>query len=388
MLVLTMTQAFNLLSQLGVEQFQIFSAEQRALDVSLGEAFDRDSISWSMLSGTLFAGILGLAAPWLVGLFSTGFSVDEQMDALRIFYPLLLQVCVAPAMFVVKQQMLLADKKLLATILGWSLGAAQLVVLVFCFVCSIVDVNYVSSSTGVFSLILCGVIVWFWSGTQVFKRLPDLNRLWPFIKASASMRSTHSIHNFFVVLITNNALSVGVEGTLSVFQYVKRVADGLASVSFAPHAAVFHARQAEAWAREQKVAFFENVQHYLQTSFLALLILSLGAVVVAAIAILWFGMVPSMMSTNNLCLFVLMLLWQLMISVETVPVGVIMMEKRSLQVFCVNAIFLLMLFILTHDLMRSSMTGLKIGGVLLVSQALSFCIFSFLAIRLFRLKYR
>lgn len=387
MLVLAMTQALNLLSQLGVEQFPIFSAERRVLGASSGDAFDRDSIGWSMLSGLLFSGLLSIAAPWLVGLFATGFSGDEQVDALQIFYPLLLQVCVAPAMFVLRQQMLLADRKLLATMLGWSLGAVQLLVLLFCFLCSIADVNFVAVSTGVLSLIFGGIAVWFWSGAQVYRRLPDFKSLWPFIKASVTMRCTHSVHNFFVVLLTNNALSAGAEGTLSVFQYVKRLADGLTSVTFVPHAGVYHARQAAAWAEGGIPAFVSNVEHYFKTSLVALLLM-LAALLSVGGAVLWSGDELKILSLENAGLFCLMLLWQAVIAVETIPVGVITMAKQSLQILCVNMIYVAMLFMLTRILPSTSMTGFQIGGALLASQLLSLCLFTLLAVRIFRLKYR
>ncbi|MGI9141988.1 MAG: hypothetical protein ACR2IJ_02250 [Fluviibacter sp.] len=387
MLVLAMTKACNLLSQLGVEQFPIFSAERRALGASLGDAFDRDSIGWSMLSGLLFSGLLSLAAPWLVGLFATGFSRNEQIDALQIFYPLLLQVCIAPAMFVLRQQMLLADRKLLATILGWSLGAVQLVVLLFCFVCAIGDVNFVAIGTGVLSLVFAGVAVWLWSGSQVYRRLPDFKTLLPFVRASVTMRCTHSVHNFFVVLLTNNALSSGAEGALSIFQYVKRLADGLASVTFVPHAGVYHARQAAVWAEGGSTAFVSNVEHYFKTSLVALLLMLATTLSVGG-AVLWSGDGFKILTLENAGLFCLMLLWQAVIAVETIPVGVITMAKQSLQILCVNMIYVAMLFMLTHILPSASMTGFQIGGALLVSQLLSLCLFTLLAVRIFRLKYR
>jgi hypothetical protein len=218
--------------------------------------------------------------------------------------------------------------------------------------------------------------------------VPNLQLLAPFVRASVALRFTHSIHNFLVVLLTGYALSGGVSGTVATFQYVKKVADGLASISIGPHLVVYHAAQASAWMNGSRQKFLQNIRLYLYASMPLLL-----AVVSILMLALYTGegylAMPQLQSlTRHTHLLLVLIAWQVLIALETIPVGVLVIERRPLAMLIVNGLYIAAFFAAVNLILPRPYAGVSVATASLACQLLSSMMFALLAFRFFKLKFR
>lgn len=387
MLSFVVAQAFVLLSQLGVEQYAVFSAEHATVSEQAGKSFDRQCLSWSLMFGTGFAGLLAVFLPSIVGMFAAGFSAAAQAEVLHTVYPLLLQVALAPMLYVLRQQLLMQGRAKLSILLNSTFSMVQLLVLAGGWVSGQLSPAILATLVGLGSL-LAATSALFSSGPlrDQFAR-PDWYRLWPFIRASAALRFTHSIHNFLVVLLTNSALSGGVPGTVSLFQYVKKIADGISSVAIGPHLQVYHAAQAGAWARSDKRLFHKNIREYLLHA------LPVIAIALAGILVCWRfagDFIPSLAhkaTTEAFWIFVVLSTWQVLISVESVPAGVLVVGKHTRWLLLVNALFVMNFYLMMHVAISAPYSAATVATMSLLCQCISSTIISFLALMFYRKKF-
>jgi hypothetical protein len=387
MLSFVVVQAFVLVSQIGVEQYAIFSAEHHAVSEQAGERFDRESLCWGLLFGLGFAALLSLLLPCVVTMFATGFNVQAQAEVQRTVMPLLLQVALAPMLYVLRQQLLMRGRAKVSVLLNSTFSIVQLVVLAGGWLSGQLSPSVLALFVGLGSVVAAGSALL--SAGPVRKQMaaPDWRRLWPFIRASAALRFTHSIHNFLVVLLTNSALSGGVAGTVALFQYVKKVADGLSSVTVGPHLQVYHAAQAGAWARTDKYKFHENIRDYLRHA------LPVAAVAIAGILICWHfagALVPSLAqkaTAGAFWIFVVLSAWQVLISIESVPAGVLVVGKHTRWLLLVNALYVLNFYLIMHVVVAAPYTAMTVASLSLLCQCISTAILSFLAWTFYRKKF-
>jgi hypothetical protein len=387
MLSFVVVQAFVLLSQIGVEQYAIFSAEQRAESEQTGACFDRESLCWALIFGIGFALMLALLLPFVVNMFAAGFSDTARNEVGNTVLPLLIQVALAPMLYVLRQQLLLKGRAKVSVLLNSTFAIVQLLVLAGGWLTgqlsSPVLALFVAGGSmlaAVTALLSAGPIRHQFS-------LPTWPRLWPFIRASAALRLTHSIHNFLIVLLTNSALSAGVPGTVSLFQYVKKVADGLSSVTVGPHLQVYHAAQASAWARGNKQKFHENILDYLRHA------LPVIAIALAGIVICWHfagDFIPSLAqkaTAGAFWIFLVLSAWQILISVESIPAGVLVVGKHTRWLFLVNALFALDFYLGMHVVVAPPYSAMTVSVLSLACQCISSTIISSLAWMFYRKKF-
>jgi hypothetical protein len=201
------------------------------------------------------------------------------------------------------------------------------------------------------------------------------------------MRSTHSIHNFLVVVLTSNALSGGVQGTVALFQYVKKIADGLSSISVGPHLSVYHAMQSKAWALADRRRFVANIRSYLLSAFPLLMLVSAAFAVCAWIALCVTGARGDRFGYTAFAILLVLLAWQTLISVETIAVGVPVMAKKTSVVLVVNGVFVANFYLVIHHVLVAPYTGLAVAVACIACQGVSTVMFTLVAVRLTRIKF-
>ena len=295
--------------------------------------------------------------------------------------PLLLQVAVSPALYVLRQQLLLRQRAGWSVVLGHTFSAMQCLALCATLALPWEQPEQVALAVGAGSAALVLAAVLALGAPGAGRRLPQWPSLMPFIRASVALRLTHSAHNFLVVLITNAALSSGSSGTVALFQYVKRLADGLCAVSVGPHLGVYHADQATAWAQRNRAAFVANIRAYLGSA-LPLLALASGLFLGGA----WLfqsSLAGSPLAGGAaLCVSGLLLAWQALIAVETVPAGVLALDNRAGAMLFVNGIYIAAFYLGVRWLAGSAANGTTVAALSLACQLLSLALFSHIGWRL------
>jgi hypothetical protein len=387
MMAIAITQSFTLLSQLGVEQVAVFSAEARADSQEAGDRFDRHSLTWALLFGIGFSSVILSLSSWIVTAFASGFSDAAQAQVRTAFTPLLLQVAVAPSLFVLRQQLLLKGRTRLAVVLNNVFGLVQFLVLIFAWHGGTPPPERLAWSVGLgcVSLVMTAVFAVGEKGSG--RQMPKWSSLSPFIRASLQLRFTHSIHNFLVVLLMNSALSAGVPGTVARFQYVKKVADGLSAISVGPHLSVYHAAQAQAWAVTDCAAFARNLRSYLLTA-IPLLLGATGVFLVLASMLVRYLTDPRIQAAGHeIALLLVLLGWQTVIAIESIPAGVLVIQKRTGLLMAVNGIYVAIFFSAIEWLIPRPYSGLSVAATSLGCQLVSFLLFSIVATKLYRRKF-
>lgn len=384
MMAMAIAQTLGVLSQVGVEQVAVFAARARAAGQHSGRQFDRDSLQWALVFGLLFAALTGLLLHGVAALFATGFDATSRERLVAVLLPLLLQLAVAPVLFVLRQLLLLDQRSGWSIALGHAFGAVQCVVLAAALAGLAGTPQALAWWLGAGSLAVAlaavarfAPLAWHWQA-------PDWRALAPFVRASFAMRLTHSVHNLLVVALTNAALSAGAAGTVALFQYAKRLVDGLTSVAVGPHMAVLHARQATAWTLGDAAAFRRHARHYLGTAVPALVGLCALALVLGWAWGAWTGSPLLQPGTATWTLVLLLCAWQLVMAIETVAAGVLSYENRAGWMFAVNGLFIACFVLALQVLLPQPADGVGVALAALACQLLSLVLFTGLARRLYR----
>lgn len=387
MLALLATAALCLVSQLGVEQFAVFSAEAHADDGERGRRFDRDCMTWAIGFGVAIALALTAASSSVAALFGNGYAAAQRARVGVVLLPLLLQVMCTPALYVFRQQLLLSGRSRLAIVMNNIFPAVQFAVLASAWATHSITPEHAALVTGLVSAALAAWAVLGLGEAGVLRHKPDWVALRPFIRASFAMRTTHSVHNFLVVVLTSSALSAGVEGTVALYQYAKKLADGLSSISVGPHLSVYHAAQARAWAMVDPVAFRRNMRTYLISAFPLLFAATLLFGAGAGAAVHFVHSFAQRMPPSGFALLFLLLAWQTLISLESIPVGVVVIDNRTEMVLFVNSLYVLMFFTVIHFVLVAPYTGIAVAAASLCCQLISASLYALIAHRLMRQRF-
>jgi hypothetical protein len=196
------------------------------------------------------------------------------------------------------------------------------------------------------------------------------------------------VHNFVSVAVISSFLSGGVEGTVSFFQYVKRIADGIASICIGPHLSVYHAKQNISWVKNNAKLFKLNIVSYFKSAIPLFLAAILCMLIIGWIVINFYPSYIHNYSSFDVFayLFLLLLLWQMIISLETVAVGVLVMENLSAILFIVNVIFILNL-ILIMNVVNKPYSTLTVATACVICQIVSLILSSYFSFRKFKTKF-
>jgi hypothetical protein len=305
--------------------------------------------------------------------------MGERAQVVALLLPLLLQVLFTPSLYVLRQQLLMRGRPHLAILSNYLFAGVQLAVLSAAWLGGGLSPVQGGIAIGVVSAALSAWLVFALCERGVLRHAPEWRQLWPFVRASVAMRSTHSIHNFLVVLLTNSALSGGIDGTVAVFQYTKRIADGLASISVGPHLSVYQSAQARAWAARSAVAFSANLRAYLLSAFPLLVLAAIGFACLAAMAIHVLPGAAVKVPYGSFVVLLVLLSWQTLIALESVPVGVLVLARRPEVILVINAVFVATFYTTIHWILPKPCTGLSVAASSVACQGISTLLFSLVA---------
>lgn len=379
MLGTAVTMALALLAQLGVEQVGVFYSRTRHLSDQESRRFARDSLLWSYLFGALFACGFALLAPWIAGVFAPGFAADQQKRLASLLWEYWPLILVAPSQYVLKQLLLIHGRSITATSLNLLFPGIHTAVLVAASLGSVGRVEGLAGQLSSIYAVLSAATSLFLADVVLTRQAPHWRALGPFIVSSFSMRVTHSLHGLLVTFVSNQLLSFGAAGTIAVFQYARKVAEGLVAVTVGPHGSVYHARQSAAWASRTKSAFAAHIRDYL-ASIVPLLAVA-GVALAVGIAYLYFyDALPAQLDAASLSIAVAILFtWQIVIAVETIPVGVLALESRYKALLVINGLFICSYYFLAimTTQMFSAVSAIALSG--LVAQLQSVCLFAWTA---------
>jgi hypothetical protein len=387
MMTIVIASGFSLLSQLGVEQVAVYSAEAHARSTIHGMQFDTQSLIWAVLFGVGFAAVGMAMQGFVVTAFASGFPAAKLVALKSVMLPMWSLVAIWPSQFVVIQLWLIKGRVMRAMLLNIALPATQCIVLVLVLASGQRDARELAMqmAVGIAAVGVLTVILGMRDARMAHLRRPAA--LLPFIKASLQLRAAHSIHNFLVLWLTNAALSTLSAGAVASFQYMKRVADGLAAVSVGPHQSVFHARQAVAWSRADRLQFALNVRNYVATALPLFIVAGLLFSLAAGGVLKWFGDGAFYALRDEGILLWVFIAWNALIALETVSVGVLVVCRQPAQLLAVNATYASCLYLALTFATPYITSGVSVALLAAACQLLSFMLFCILALRLYRRKF-
>ena len=348
LLGLAVANILALLVLMGVEQYLVFYTSVLTKSPSEAGGFALTSVIWALLSGLLFALFCFVVADLLVSWFAGGLSVDAKRSATSVLALLLPQVAVAPLLHITRCTLNAHGRYGRAYALSLIIPSVLLCALLFFVVAGGGEVHklgWVVAVAACLQLVVCLVMIYPWCA---FLHKLITKDFWEFVKNSVTMRIGHSLHNFFVGLIINNTLSHQAPGMISIFHYAKRFADGATSVTIGPQSNIYHARQALAWAERNRPQFKENIKTYLR-------IITPLFLAVALLVLLSMPWLLNLLSRDSMehaidamqITFAVLVVWQGIISIETIFAGVVVTARQSFILWVVNGLFVSSFYLYT-----------------------------------------
>ncbi|HEY0665074.1 MAG TPA: lipid II flippase MurJ [Gallionella sp.] len=374
LLGLAVVSILGLLVLMGVEQFLVFYTGILTQQPNDAGGFAATSAMWALISGGLFALGCFAAADHVISLFAGGLSTETRQSAASVLVLLLPQVAVAPLLHVSRGVLNAHGKYGLAYLLTLVVPSALMFALLFFTVSGggdVLQLGWVAAAAAGLQMGMCLVAVYKWcqpGNAMLTKEFRD------FVVNSVTMRIGHSFHNFFVGLIINNALSHQATGMISIFQYAKRFADGVFTVTIGPHVSILLARQASAWSERNHVQHRQNMKEYLRTVMPLFLAASL-------VALLLMPLLLHTMSRNDVepaieaiqITYAIFTVWQGIIALEAVFVGVVTTARQSMIMWGVNALFIGSFYFYTNLIPQSSPVWYLVAAAILAQMMSTGC---------------
>lgn len=337
MTALVIVQCVGLFVQAGVEQCGVHTLRLDAeSDERLRGEFRSACFSWALCSGLLGGLLVCLSGPLLLHLFAAKLAPTASEKLLQLLSPLALQVVAMPLIYVLRQQLLIASRNLGAAmtpaIVSVPLALSLLIGQGLAW--TPVTMAWLSglSALGV-SLLVCRRSGWVGLGLSAGVR----KSLWRMVVQSVKMRMAHSMHNFLVTAFISSLLSGLGEGVLALYQYLKRIADGLTGVLLGPAMAIYGVEQNKVLLDNNRIKLLTMSREYRQQTMLRVLPVGLLALVwvVASLVTPWLG------TTETALLFSLLVLWQLVIACEYAAVAWFVSLDAVWWIFGINSVYLL-----------------------------------------------
>lgn len=340
LLGLAITSTLALLVLLGVEQFLVFYTNILTENPREAGSFASIAVIWALLSGFLFALLCFGANQLLITWFAGGLSAETKRSAASMLLLLLPQIAAAPLLHVTRCALNAHGKYGRSYALLLIIPSALLIAQLYFVVAGngrVHDLGWVVAIGAVLQLMICIRMILPWCTAIVN---PITKDFWALLRNSVTMRIGHSFHNFFVGMIINNALSHQAAGMISIFQYAKRFADGVAAVSVGPQVNIFNSRQALAWAARDYSLFKKNIKTYIS------IVLPLF-VAVALLVLLTLPELLKLLGRGNAIFsigaiqvtFAALVVWQGLISLEAIYVTVVITARESFILWGVNGLF-------------------------------------------------
>jgi hypothetical protein len=373
------------LSLLGVEQVMYFYAEEKKRGEEHSESFFKLSFTWAFASGLIFIALFILVSDLFVSLVAAGLSADEQSQVRHLLLCLSPQLILSPVLHVLRGKLAIEEK----------FGKAYMLSAVNSFIvllCLILVTVFQSADLKTFgSVVFCGFMVFILGFCIRFRQnlirpsRQGIARIRGLVLHSSSIKGANAVHNFLVQALLSAILSRMPAGSISIFQYAKRLADGVFAITAGPQVMIYHSRSATAVPGRDYVQMKGNIFSFLKsflTLFFAMAVLVYFAAPIA-LSLIGKGFSEDVIDQIRY-VYVATVVWYLIIGIETMSVGVILALRSSLALLAVNFTFIVCFF--SWSRLTSIHSVLQLMGGTVCFQVLSFLLFTLAAVFLLRRK--
>ncbi|MGZ3749513.1 MAG: lipid II flippase MurJ [Pseudobdellovibrionaceae bacterium] len=375
-ILLLATSSISILAQLslvGVEQVLYFYADERKKHQKDADHFFKLAFTWSMLSGAIFALVFLSLSKYFLMMVASGFSEEARSLAGYLLFCLSPQLVMSPSLHVLRAKWALDEKYGRA----YLLSAVSSFILLICLIATMVFgiTNLEAFGNISFSIFLAFLVAFVIYNRKFFIRpyRADWLRIKELIIHSSAVKGANAIHNFLIQALISSLLSKMPTGSISIFQYAKRLADGVFAITAGPQVMIYHSRCAKAISQWNKSEMRSNVIHFLKT-FLSLFFAMAFVVYILTPFALSIVAKSFSISTIDEIRFVYLgvVLWYLIMGIETLSVGIILATRSSLILFGVNFTFIFLFFLWSriHSIGSVLAVVFTIAGFQLVSFSL------------------
>jgi hypothetical protein len=376
------------LSLVGVEQVLYFYSDERKKGPQAASHFFRLAFTWASVSGAVFALIfIGLAKYFLL-MVGAGFSEAARAQTGYLLLCLSPQLVLSPALHVLRAKWALDEK------FGWAylLSAVNPLILL---VCLVVTIGAGVSDLATFGNLSLGIFILFLGSFLVFNRkyllLKPSRADWIQIKAllfhSSMIKGSNAMHNFLVHALINSILSQLAIGSISIFQYAKKLADGVFALTAGPQVMIYHSRCATAVSSESfvhlRAELKKHITEFLKTFFSLFFAMAFFVYLLTPLALSIVAKNFSPVAIENIRhVYLGIVAWYLIMGVETLSVGVILATRSALALFGVNFVFISLFFAWSRIHKIDKIIELTITTV--GFQMISFTLFTWAAIMILK----
>jgi hypothetical protein len=163
---------------------------------------------------------------------------------------------------------------------------------------------------------------------------------------SSTIKGANAIHNFLVQALISSVLSRMPTGSISIFQYAKKLADGVFAITAGPQVMIYHSRCATSVSNLDKAEMKNNALHFLKTFLSLFFAMAFMVYILTPFALSIVAKSFSATTIDDIRLvYVGVVLWYLIMGIETLSVGIILATRSSLALFSVNFTFILLFFL-------------------------------------------
>jgi O-antigen/teichoic acid export membrane protein len=198
-----------------------------------------------------------------------------------------------------------------------------------------------------------------------------------FLKNSFTMRLGHNIHNFLFTPITTNILAMLPVGYAAYFFYALRMSNIVNGVIVGPSYNVFQSKFSQAWSKYDIKNSKRMIFQYLMITLPMIVIVSIIGYYILPHTL---HIITAELSNESLSIiqnvFLGLMIWQLIILVESGNVIVLIVEKKSTIFILTNIVFSIIYFIVSKFLFEYfSIYSLVYG--LILGQLINYIVYTY-----------
>lgn len=374
LLAISLMGILTQLSLLGVEQILYFYSDESSKNPAQGYQFFRIAFTWALISGLGFTVLFFLLSKNFVDWVATGFSKKNQSMVHHLMLCFSPQLIVSPCLHVIRAKWAIEERFGYAYVLSSVNAIILLACLIVVSTLEMTDLSYLGKVVlGAYSLftMLC---LWLYRSAILKPTFSAWRKIQPLLKQSLAIKGANAVHNFLVQALVNSLLSQLPTGSVSIFQYGKKLADGVFAITAGPQVLIYHSKCAQILTRGVFTEFRLNALYFLKTFissffFMALLVFVLTPIAMSVIAQQFtpeaIGAVQGAYSH--------IVLWYFLIGLETLAVGIVLAVGQSAILFSVNLLFITLLYFLSRLHINETVNELILTVV--GCQMLSFVLF-------------
>jgi hypothetical protein len=370
----TVIAALNLLQLLFVEQFMFFYNDYKVGGERDRQSFVNSAVTLAVLVGLVaFCTFAVLRLP-ISRVFALGFRGADLERLVRYYSIAVFAVVGFPANYI-SDNLMIAERKY-SPVYFFNIGNLFLLLLyyIYAIVTNARRIETLLWFQVGLTLIVPIVKTVYLRNALGIRVKPQLNirLLKPFIINSLKIRAASNIHNFLFTPITNGVLTILPGNFPTYYGYAMKFIGIIQTVMVAPSQRIYVSQLSSALSEGKGSDLSKVIVRYVAVA---------GLLVVFASAVAYFA-IPALLSaitTGDLGserygaiqqAFLFLSLWQLVVTVESGPVGYLVARKQSGIFIVVNSVFI-SLYFLTTSLLRESLGAYSLYVCVVACQLVS-----------------